>query len=423
MKDQIKTTFGFVNAEWKIHPFKDFVFFQEGPGLRKWQWTDEGMKVINVKNILHNGSIDISNTSRYISLEEFETRYSHFAVEEGDVVVASSGNTYGKVGRIQRKDLPIMMNTSVIRFHSLEVNDLDDDYLYYFLCSHLFQNQIESFVIGSAQPNFGPVHIKQMQIVLPPIHSQQKFAAILSNYDKLIENNNHRIKILEEMSRAIYREWFVNFRFPGYETIGRVDSGTELGEIPVGWEVRKLGELIKIQKGKKATEIIETEDGVSVPYLLIRGLRDGIYSYTRRDKMKIAEKDDVIMVMDGASSGEVHIGHFGAVGSTLAFFRPIDKDILSPYHLYHFLRENYKWISDNNTGSAIPHANKDFIKRMEIVLPQRQLTHRFYKINDLYFGAIENLKKTNSNLRTTRDILLPKLVSGSLDISKTTAIV
>ncbi len=96
----------------------DVVFFQEGPGLRTHQWTPEGTKVINVTNILMDGRVDITNTDKFISLDEFERRYSHFAVEENDIVVASSGNTYGKVGRIGAELLPIMMNTSVVRFHS-----------------------------------------------------------------------------------------------------------------------------------------------------------------------------------------------------------------------------------------------------------------------------------------------------------------
>ncbi|MBI2778767.1 MAG: hypothetical protein HYX62_03125 [Gammaproteobacteria bacterium] len=86
-------------------PLPEVVFFQEGTGLRKWQWTNDGMKVINVTNILGDaaGTVDVTNTDKYISLVEFEERYKHFAVENGDFVVASSGNTYGKVGKITEK--------------------------------------------------------------------------------------------------------------------------------------------------------------------------------------------------------------------------------------------------------------------------------------------------------------------------------
>lgn len=208
------------------------------------------MKVINVTNILTDGSINIHNTDRDISLDEFESKYRHFQIQPDDIVIASSGNTYGKIGRIRAEHLPLMMNTSVIRFHSLDSAVLNDEYLYGFLRSSLFRNQIESFVIGSAQPNFGPSHLKQMQIPLPPLETQRRIAAILSAYDDLIENNTRRIKALEQAAHDLYREWFVHFRFPGHESVDMVDSGTEYGMIPHGWEVGRLGDTIELAYGK-----------------------------------------------------------------------------------------------------------------------------------------------------------------------------
>ena len=167
-------------------PLREVAFFQEGPGLRKWQWTTDGMKVINVTNLLGDGcgTVDTTNTDKYISLSEFEDRYKHFAVELNDIVVASSGNTYGKVGRITKENLPIMMNTSVIRFHSLDRTKLDDEYLYAFLRSPDFQGQVHQFVTGGAQPNFGPSHLNKMTIPVPDIHTQQRIGSFLSNYDQ-----------------------------------------------------------------------------------------------------------------------------------------------------------------------------------------------------------------------------------------------
>ncbi|MBX3121037.1 MAG: restriction endonuclease subunit S [Fimbriimonadaceae bacterium] len=173
-------------------PLGDVAFFQEGPGLRTHQWTTEGMKVINVTNIIGDGSVNVTNTDKFVSLEEFETRYAHFAIEENDIVVASSGNTYGKVGRIRVEHLPLMMNTSVIRFHSQDRSSLDNDFLYVWLRSPEFINQVEGFVTGGAQPNFGPTHLKRMRITLPGIQHQKAIADILSAYDDLIENNKRR---------------------------------------------------------------------------------------------------------------------------------------------------------------------------------------------------------------------------------------
>ena len=140
MKAHHETTFGTVFQPWPLKPLPDVAFFQEGPGLRKWQWTESGMKVINVTNILGDGSVDVNNTARFISLEEYESKYRHFSVDSGDIVVASSGNTYGKVGRVNHSHLPVMMNTSVIRFHPADPDKLDQNFLFSFLRSHLFKN-------------------------------------------------------------------------------------------------------------------------------------------------------------------------------------------------------------------------------------------------------------------------------------------
>lgn len=220
-------------------PLPEVVFFQEGPGLRKWQWTDDGMKVINVTNILGDaaGTVDVTNTDKFISLVEFEEKYQHFAVEKGDFVVASSGNTYGKVGKVSEPCLPLMMNTSVVRFHSLNPERLDNRYLYAFLRSPDFRNQVERFVIGGAQPNFGPSHLKKMTMPLPGIDKQKSIASILSAYDDLIENNRRRIQLLEQAARLLYKEWFVHFRFPGHEHI-KIHNG-----IPEGWEKTTVGDV------------------------------------------------------------------------------------------------------------------------------------------------------------------------------------
>ena len=309
MNPVIQKPFGSIYQNWCLAKLPEYVFFQEGPGLRNWQWTDDGMKVINVKNILPDGSIDLSNSDRYISLEEFEKRYSHFAVEDRDIVVASSGNTYGKVGRIYRHHLPLMMNTSVIRFHPLSSTSLNPNYLFSFLRSDLFRNQVESFVIGSAQPNFGPSHLKMMEIPVPPLPTQRKIAAVLSTYDDLIENNTRRIEILEEMAQAIYREWFVEFRFPGHEQVPMVDS--ELGLIPQGWEVKQLGEMCHVIMGLSPKSEFYNETGDGLPF------HQGVTDFGKRfptDRVyctiqkRIAEADDILFSVR-APVGRINIAN------------------------------------------------------------------------------------------------------------------
>jgi type I restriction enzyme, S subunit len=161
----------------KLNALQDVCWFQEGPGLRNWQFTKRGIKVINVTNLI-NGFLKLDNTDRHISLDEFNNTYKHFGIDENDILVASSGNSYGKVAVVRAQDLPLVMNTSVIRFKPL--NGICYNFLLLFLKSKEFKKQIDSFITGGAQPNFGPAHLKKVKINMPDsIKEQERVSAII----------------------------------------------------------------------------------------------------------------------------------------------------------------------------------------------------------------------------------------------------
>lgn len=177
---------------WEVADLPAITFFQEGPGLRNWQFRESGMKVVNVRNILPSGRLDTSNTERHIDLDEFQKKYSHFAVDEGDILLASSGSI-GKTARARHADLPLMLNTSVVRFRSLDLDRLVDEYLLLFLRSSQFLGQVDHFVTGTAQKNFGPSHLKRMQILIPPLAEQHRIVAEVER----------RLSVVEEMEKTI----------------------------------------------------------------------------------------------------------------------------------------------------------------------------------------------------------------------------
>jgi type I restriction enzyme S subunit len=180
-----KKRVGGFHDKWVEETLPNVCWFQEGPGLRNWQFTKFGIKVINVTN-LENGYINLDKTQRYISLEEFHKMYEHFEIDENDIVVASSGNSYGKVAVARRQDLPLLMNTSVIRFKPLR--DFHYKFLLLFLKSNLFKNQLDLLTTGGAQPNFGPAHLKKTVIMRPKTIDEQIYIAqILSDMDAEIE--------------------------------------------------------------------------------------------------------------------------------------------------------------------------------------------------------------------------------------------
>jgi type I restriction enzyme, S subunit len=398
----------------------DVVFFQEGPGLRNWQWTDDGMKVINGTNILPDGSIDISNTDKFIAQAEFETRYRHFAIDEGDIVLSSSG-TLGKVGRIAADHLPLMMNTSVIRFRTKNPSIVDDGYLFAFLRSPQFQSLIRAFAVGGVQQNFGPVHLKQIEMPVPPLHRQQRIADILSAYDDLLENNRRRMALLEDAARQLYREWFVRLRFPGHEHT-RVTNG-----VPEGWERQTLAELCEFidygytasaevdevgPKFLRITDIVpDAIDWASVPYCPIEE--------DRLAKFRLL-KGDIVIARTGATVGyakRLHKRHPETVfASYLVRLRLTPKldNLLAGIYVE---SGDYKsYVQSRVGGAAQPNANAKVLSAAEILVPPPNIQRVFHGTVEPLIDQRELLELQNQQLRAARDLLLPRLISGEITV-------
>ena len=168
---------------WKRCKFGDVVFYQEGPGVRNWQFRDSGVKLINIRNVI-NDSLDLSNTNNYLEIDEVETKYKHFLLNEGDYVMASSGVTWGKIAEVYKEHLPLCLNTSMIRIRPIDSNVICKKYLFHFIKSDGFRKQIERLITGSAQPNFGPSHLAKIDILVPDIELQQKFSLFTEQIDK-----------------------------------------------------------------------------------------------------------------------------------------------------------------------------------------------------------------------------------------------
>ena len=176
---------------WPIKPLAEAYLFQEGPGVRKWQFRNSGIKLLNVANITKEGVLDLSKTDRHLSEEEVSEKYSHFLADAGDLVIASSGISFDDDGLlrtrgafVEPKHLPLCLNTSTIRFKPKEgVSTLA--WLRYWLDSGEFREQITRLVTGSAQQNFGPSHLKATKITLPPLAEQKRLIKLLDEADVL----------------------------------------------------------------------------------------------------------------------------------------------------------------------------------------------------------------------------------------------
>lgn len=199
LEQQIKTlyTYYFIDGrkdDWKEIPLSEIIFFQEGPGIRNWQYAEDGVKFINIRCI-NNGEIDTS-TSNKISNEEANGKYSHFMLEPYDIVMSCSG-TLGRYAIVQQKDLPLCLNTSVIRFRPKNYAS-DYSYVYGYITSNEFLNQQQMMANGSAQVNFGPTHLKKIVIYEPPMQLRKEFNdLVFSMIESLIVNREERNSLIK----------------------------------------------------------------------------------------------------------------------------------------------------------------------------------------------------------------------------------
>ena len=191
--------------------FPEVLFFQEGPGVRNTQYTSEGVKLLNVANLV-NGKVDISNSDRFISRDEAYGKYKHFLCDNGDFIVASSGIKVEyidkKMGFIDKSMLPLCMNTSTIRFKVLNSKELNIKYFMYYLKSRHFKLQLAKQITGSAQLNYGPSHLKDMCLPMVDIYIQNNIVEILDKIHSIINICEAKIEKLDILVRARFVEMF-----------------------------------------------------------------------------------------------------------------------------------------------------------------------------------------------------------------------
>lgn len=287
-------------------------------------------------------------------------------------------------------------------------------------------------LVGVAQQHFNVGAAKEMRIALPPIEEQRRITSILSAYDNLIENNTRRIAILEEMARRIYEEWFVRFRFPGHENVNMVES--ELGQVPEGWRKRPVSEVAVVHRGRsyKGSELAE-EGGR--PFINLKCIdRDGGYRssglkrYTGlfKESQTVRAGEMVMAVTDMTQERRI-VARVGRVGRLDADHGVISMDLVriasrgelqEPY-----LYAMFRWsgfadeVKQHANGANVLHLLPARIEEHEFICPPIEVAHRFAETLAPMLNLCDNLEQKNTNLRTTRDLLLPKLISGELDVS------
>jgi type I restriction enzyme, S subunit len=270
---------------------------------------------------------------------------------------------------------------------------------------------------GATQDNLSLDKLLSFPIPTPPLQDQRRIAGILSAYDDLIENNQRRIKILEEMARSLYREWFVNFRYPGHEKVPLVDS--PLGLIPKGWEVKKLGDIVGYdRRATKPGPHLDERRYVPIDCLPSKSLAllQAKPIEEAQSSLQLFEKGDILFGAMRPYFHKVVIAPFAGVTRTTCFvFKPARPEWHAFATMTAFEETTVAYANAHSQGATIPYAVWDgSLAEMPLVLAPDALLRRFEKVVAPMLVRISQSFFALNNLRRTRDLLLPRLLSGQI---------
>ena len=348
----------------------------------------------------------------------------------GDVAFTSKG-TIGRFGFVKPTTQEFVYSPQVCFWRSLDKDVIDPMYLYYWMNSHLFLNQVA--MVSSQTDMALYVNLRdqrKMWIDLPPLSIQKRIASFLTAYDDLIENNNQRIKLLEEMAEEIYKEWFVRLRFPGYQDSKFFDQeGKEIehgtpGALPEGWERVKLENRFYISLGGTPSRNEEKFWGGDVPWInsgkvnnlriiepseFITGL--GL----QKSATKLLSRKTTLLAITGATLGQVSFLEIDScTNQSIVGIKDPNNEI--DEYVYLAIKEKIKDLMNFASGGAQQHINKKIVDEAEIIIATQSVMGEFTRIIKPQFDLIANLLFKNQILQETRDLLLPRLISGKLNV-------
>ena len=383
-----------------------------GSDLTGAHYVDFGVPVIRGTNLPFDKKFSVDDFV-YVS-EEKANRLKSNTAYPGDLIFTQRG-TLGQVGIVPSGKFDRYIISQSQMKLTIDSAKADPLYVYYYFRTKQSIVRIENLSLQAGVPHINLGILKKFKIPLPPLAIQKTIASILSSYDELIENNNQRIKLLEEMADEIYKEWFVRFRFPGYEKAKLIDG------LPEGWENVRLEDYLKFEKGIEPGSESYSEvkhDDNYLPFLRVGdlGARDNSI-FVHRDllKGKILTKNDIAITLDG-TVGLVAMNLSGGYSSGIRKIIYKSDHLKRAFTYYTLLSANIQGtIKAHAAGTTILHAGSS-INYMKIVLPIKEVTNEFENIVSKMLDEVICLKDKNKILHQTRDLLLPRLISGKLSV-------
>lgn len=358
---------------------------------------DEGVgyPLIRTPNI-GKGRLILENVHR-VCKEVYDARNARAIPQVDDIILAREAPA-GNVALIQKgQEVCLGQRTVLIRADKGKVNPA---YLTYYLLAPKQQHDLKSSANGATVGHINMPRIRGLKIDLPALNIQDKIAGILSAYDNLIDNYRRQIKLLEEAAQRLYKEWFVDLRFPGYEHTKIVDG------VPEGWNMGRLKDIGKFRRGKTITSKYVVKGKIPV---VAGGLEPACYHN------KFNTESPVITVSgSGANAGFTRLYNEKVWASDCSFLDASKCDSL--YFVYSFLKSSKAAIDNLQKGAAQPHVYAKDLNGLAVLIPPNNILAKYSMIVQLYFDKIKTCQQIIANVQEARDRLLPKLMSGEIKV-------
>ena len=386
--------------KWPTKRLGELAEFRNGVNYNKSSFG-VGIKVVGVSDFQDY------TKPRYAELEQINPDgivTERNILHDGDIVFVRSNGNRELIGRslfIEQPPEEVTHSAFSIRlrFTSREVHP---KFYAYCFRTPLIRQGLTAQGGGTNINNLNQDILNALEVPLPPLPVQRRIAGILSAYDELMENSQRRIRLLEAMARALYREWFVHFRFPGHEKIKRVDS--PLGKIPHGWKAGRLDDVLVLQRGFDLPKADRIEGTVPIY------AATGVTGFHNEAKVK---------------APGVVTGRSGTIGDVIYVqedFWPLNtalwvKEFPKAEPLYAYFVLSALDLKQFNSGAAVPTLNRNDIHGFDTLIPPRPLQKKFQEVAGAMLAQTRTLELQIQNLRRTRDLLLPRLLSGQVELS------
>lgn len=378
-----------------------------GSQLHQYDYSEKGTPVVMPKD-LAGGKISEQSIAR-VEKEHVERLRRHI-IQKNDILYSRRGDV-GRCAFATENEKGWLCGTGCLRV-TIDETKANAKFIFYQLQQSSVIGWVEKHAVGATMLNLNTTILSSVPLVLPPIKVQNTIADILSAYDDLIENNQKQIKLLEEAAQRLYKEWFVDLRFPGYENTKIVDG------VPEGWTRPSMNDIAEYLNGYAFKPEDWREKGK--PIIKIKEMNEGITTATpRNDGSTIPEKynitaGDILFSWSATLTAMIWASEDGLLNQHLFKVTP-NNGVCREYVLQSILKtlDEFKNLT---TGSTMKHIQRGKLKEVFVNLPSQEVMEKFSSIVEVYREKILILQKQNIFLQEARDRLLPKLMSGELEV-------